>query len=294
MPSNPRTYQDVLEAVSAGMATCVAASGGRNAACAADDFSRCMVRGIVHNGQAAGCTDSERDMRHRGPTDEWMRSTAARSEPGGILDSLAATVRWQLDRLREIGMLGGGEGLEVAIDMRLVPRHDRSHGSELVGSRHKAGTSIFERYITVQCVMPDRRLALGVLHMPAPGDTADFARRIIGAARDAGAGIATAAPGREFFAADVMAVLEEEGIGYIIPCRNTDTVVAALSEYAAGRRGAVSDAVISGTARSVPYAMVITERRRRSRKKRRGGLPAHEKYIGLPPTGPARIRTGTA
>jgi len=44
MPSNPRTYQDVLEAVSAGMATCVAASGGRNAACAADDFSRCMVR----------------------------------------------------------------------------------------------------------------------------------------------------------------------------------------------------------------------------------------------------------
>jgi len=282
MLNNPRIYQDILEDVDDGMSPCIGVSEGRNAAYGADDFSRCMVRASLHNGQVAGCTASERDMRDRGPTDEWMRSTAAKSDPGGILDCFAATVRRQLIRLREMGMLGDGEGLEVAIDMHLIPRYDKSHGAELVGSKHKAGTNLFERYITVQCVMRDRRLVLGVLHMPALEDTADFVRKIIGAARDTGAGIAMAMLDREFFATDVMAVLDAEGIGYLIPCRNTDTVVAALNEYAAGGRGAVSDAVISGTSRSVPYAMVITERRRRSKKKRRGGdLPAHEKYIGF-------------
>jgi len=281
MPSNPRIYQDILEDVDDGMSPCIRVSGRRNAAYGAGDFGRCMVRAAVHNGQVAGCTASERDMRDRGPTDEWMRSTAAKSDPGGILYCFAATVRRQLARLMEMGMPGDGGGLEVAIDMHLIPRYDKSHGPELVGSKHKAGTNLFERYITVQCVMRHRRLVLGVLHMPAPGDAADFVRRIVGAARDAGAGIATAMLDREFFAADVMAVLDGEGIGYVIPCRNTDTVVAALNEYAAGRRGGVSESVITGTSRSVPYTMIITERRRSGKKRRDGNLPAHERYIGF-------------
>jgi len=95
MLSNPRIYQDVLETVNAGMAPRIGMSGRRNAVYAADDFSRCMVRGAVHNGQMAGCTASERDIRNTRrpiPTDEWMRSTAAKSESGDILDSFAATV----------------------------------------------------------------------------------------------------------------------------------------------------------------------------------------------------------
>jgi len=114
MLSNPRIYQDVLETVNAGMAPCIRISGRHNAVYAADDFSRGMVRGAVHNGQMAGCTASERDIRNTRrpiPTDEWMRSTAAKSESCDILDSFAATVSRQLDRLRQMGMLRDGGGL---------------------------------------------------------------------------------------------------------------------------------------------------------------------------------------
>ena len=79
-----------------------------------------------------------------------------------------------------------------------------------------------------------------------------------------------------------MITIDALGIGYLIPCRNTDTVVCALGEFAAGRRGRISESVIvEGGGKAVPYTMLI-EYRKKKRKESRDGEPApHKKYIGF-------------
>ena len=70
--------------------------------------------------------------------------------------------------------------------------------------------------------------------MSALEDTAEFVRKIIESATKAGARIDTTMMDREFFSAGVMAAIDAMGIGYLVPRRNTDTVVCALGEFAAG------------------------------------------------------------
>ena len=55
-------------------------------------------------------------------------------------------------RLRKMGLLKKGQEVDVAIDMHLIPRYDKRYGTELVRSKAKDGTHVFERYITIQCL----------------------------------------------------------------------------------------------------------------------------------------------
>ncbi len=166
--------------------------------------------------------------------------------------------------------------------MHLIPRYDKKHGGELVRSRKKSGTAVFERYMTIQCLVKHCRLVLGVLHMPALEDTADFVRRTIDSARRAGAEPGVVMLGREFFSAAVISELDAAGVGYIIPCKNTDAVVATLSEHDGIKRRVEVESVVSGTSKSARYTMVITKRRKkRSGKTNVEKLPAHERLIGF-------------
>ena len=219
----------------------------------------------------------------RNPTDEWIRSVAIRSEPGRILDCLAETVGRQLNQLRDMGMITKGQKLEAAMDMHLIPRYDKKYGSELVRSKKKGGTHVFERYITIQCIVKHCRLVPGVLQMPALEDTAGFVRKIIDSARRTGADLGVVMPGREFFSAAVISKLDAAGVKYVIPCKNTDTVVATINGHddGKGKRREV-ESVISRDALSARYATVITKRRKK-RSGRTGAekLPAHERLIGF-------------
>ena len=151
----------------------------------------------------------------------------------------------------------------------------------------KDGTHVFERYITIQCTVQNRRLVLGVLDMPSLENTADFVRKIIGAARDAGACIGMVMLDREFFAAGVMGTLGDMGIKYLVPCRNTDLAVDAIAESAAGKRGRVSEFTITrGDGMEVPYTLFITERKKKKKGKDDGELPPHERYIGFATNAP--------
>ena len=125
--------------------------------------------------------------------------------------------------------------------MRLVPRYDWAYGGGLVRPRARDGTYVSGRYVTVQCIAAGGRLVPGILRMPAPVDLADFVRKIVCSAPDTGANIGTTMPGRGSFAAGVMAELGSVGTGFLIPCKNTDTVVAAIAEYAGGGAAACQD-----------------------------------------------------
>ena len=74
---------------------------------------------------------------------------------------------------------------------------------------------------------------------------------------------------REFFSVRVIGVLDRAGVGYLMPCTNTDGVVAAIREFAAGRRPAVSTHTIRKSKNEyATYTMIITKRRRRKSKKK--------------------------
>lgn len=268
------------------MAQYVHVSGRHNAVYDAGDFNRAMVHACAQNGQISGCAESSRSMpadgqHSRSPSDQWLLKVAGNSSASEILDGFCGTVRSHLRKLYEMGLLKQGQALDVAVDMHLIPRYDKSYGAELVRSKAKDGTYVFERYITVQCIVAGGRLVLGVMHMPALEDLADFVRKIVCSARRTGAKVGTVMMDREFFAASVIAALDDMGVKYLIPCKNTDTVVFALAEFAAGRRDVTSGSVVEGAAGTAPYTMVITERKKCRKDKKDGILLPHEMYIGF-------------
>ena len=121
--------------------------------------------------------------------------------------------------------------------------------------------------------------------MPALEDTADYVRRAITACRGTGAEIGTAMLDREFFSTDVIRTLGELGVGYLIPCVNTPNVVDAITEFSKGERPPVSGFRITKSKNDyAEYTMIITERKRKSKKRRRAGFceeEPEERYIAF-------------
>ena len=114
------------------------------------------------------------------------------------------------------------------------------------------------------------QLALALLHMPALEDTADYMRRAIAMCKRTGVGTGTAMFDREFFSTDVIRTLEKPGVDYLIPCVNTPNVVEAITEFSKEERSPVSGFRITKSKNDyAEYTMIIAERKRKSKKKRK-------------------------
>ena len=129
------------------------------------------------------------------------------------------------------------------------------------------------------------QMVLALLHMPALEDTACYVRKTISMCRRTGAKIGTVMLDREFFSTDVIRVLEDLGVDYLIPCVNTANVVKAIEEFSRGERPAVSVFRIAKSKNDyVEYIMHITGRRKKSRKKSKSEScveKPEEKYIAF-------------
>ena len=124
--------------------------------------------------------------------------------------------------------------------------------------------------------------------MGAFGLVPKFMRSLIETCRHAGSRVKAVLLDREFFSAGIFAVFDELGLGYIVPYKNTDVVIYVLDEFAAGRRPAVSEMHITNAdGVSVKYTMIITERKKRAKKRRKDGESEDgtptpkEKFIGF-------------
>ena len=267
-------------------------------------LNNCLLLGGIFNANTAGCIESARLARREVgrfreaagglevPSGEWARLELARIPEGCSAGAFRDEVHRTLARLRELGQ----DPLEwdLAIDMHLIPRYDKRHGAELVRARAKKGADKFERYITVQSVTPGARLVMAVLPMPALERTEDYVRMLLAACRDMGVNVGTVMADREFFSTRVLQTFVDMNIKYLVPCRNTPAVVDAIGEFAEGGRGAISDMHITDAGGNrVPYAAVITERKKRRKKgssykdadldrfDHEPGEPPHRKYIAF-------------
>ena len=89
-------------------------------------------------------------------------------------------------------------------------------------------------------------------------------------------------PGREFFSVDTIGRLQENNVKFLMPCKNTNNVVAALREFAQGKRGKISGNVIENNWNSAAYYIMITDR-----KNAKDSDVPEEKYIGFATNHPA-------
>ncbi len=68
---------------------------------------------------------------------------------------------------------------------------------------------------------------------------------------------------REFFSVDAINKLQENNVKFLMPCKNTYNVVAALREFAQGKRRKISGNVIENNLGSAAeYSMIITDRKK--------------------------------
>ena len=130
---------------------------------------------------------------------------------------------------------------------------------------------------------------LGVLHVGGVlEDVPGFVRSLIAMRHSASCNTRAVLLDCEFFSTRVFEALGKMGVRYLAPCKNTDIVVDAIAEFAAGRRPAVSEMCIAyAYGVSVRYAMIIAERSKRKKKSGKensdngGDLAPKEKFIGF-------------
>ena len=269
-----RIYEYVSDSMADVVRRHVAVSHAPNAVYTSEHLNNGLLLGGVFSASSSGMAESARQACARTPgrgasgappwpgmpCGEWQRMMLARLKPGAATAAFFETLEENVRVLRGLGMLGGE--LDLAVDMHLIPRYDAKRGPELVRSKHKSGTTWFERYITIQSVTPGLRLVLGALPMPALGEKADFVRQLIHICRGHGVRIGVVMADREFFAAGVLRVFEDEGLRYLVPCRNTGAVVDALNDFA-GHAGffPVRDMTISDGGNEVGYTGKIVRRK---------------------------------
>ena len=136
---------------------CVSLSDRYNALYGTNEFHGAMIKRVVQNHNVASVVAATRNaMTFAGgtgsfwPTPEWHRQCASRISPDEMQECSKSMLAGHVRTMRELGMVS--KRPIIAIDKHLIPRHNKKWGPDLARSKYKSGTSVFETYITAQCV----------------------------------------------------------------------------------------------------------------------------------------------
>ncbi len=257
------------------MLACANTSNRYNAVFGTDNLNHGMLRGATMDSSVGGCANAVKRTHCDAPSDRWHASAIKGMEQGTVQRAFEEMVAVQLDTFKKLGKFPK-EGLDIAIDMHLIPRYDRAPGGELTRSKYKNGTTYFERYMTVQCVNDKMRMVLAASYLKRLEFVPDYVDAVLKTMAGMGIRIRLALLDREFFSVDTISRLRANGVRYLMPCRNTPNVVEALQDFAQGKRERISTNVIENNQGSVEYSMIITER-----KNAKDPDVPEEKYIGF-------------
>jgi len=121
-----------------------------------------------------------------------------------------------------------------------------------------------------------------VTHYVRMGESVpEYVGRVLDSLEGAGIRMRLLLPGREFFSVEAVEVLQRRDTGFLVPCRNTSNVVAALRESGRRKRPAISGNVLEDNSASVRYDMLITRRKKRSKGRGKAGGKAEDRWIGF-------------
>ena len=259
MINNPRIYEDVANSVKS-MLVCANTSNRHNAIFGTDDLNHGMLKGAVMDSSVGGCANAVRSKHYDTPSDRWYASAIKEIEQDALQRAFEEKVAGQLDTLKRLGKFPK-KGFDIAIDMHLIPRYDRVPGEELTRAKYKNGTTYFERYMTVQCVNDKMRTVLAASYLKRLESVPDYVDIVLKTMTDMDIKIHMVLLDREFFSIDAIGRLQENSVKFLMPCKNTGNMAAALREFAQGKRGKISGNVIENNWGSAAYYIIITDRK---------------------------------
>ena len=278
----------IRAAITSGMVNAIAqligVSDRHNSMYGMGDFTDMVMRAAYRNASIGGCATSLVAARaavggvSRTPSDEWFGARLAAVDPDAARAVFMAAVADQLRTLKKLGKLPK-DGLVIAMDAHPICGYDRTRGAELARSRYKNGAMFFERYVTVQRVNDGARVHLGFIPVPAQESVPAMAHKLIERCMEHGMEIKLTMFDREFFTAENIRNLNRLGVNYVIPCRNTATVVEGLNLFAEGKIGDAMRLTIRGDGVAASYNMVVAPRRKIYRKK--SAAAAENKHVGF-------------
>ena len=272
--NNPRIYQDIADGVK-NMLACANTSNRHNAIFGTDDLNHGMLKGAVMDSSVGGCANAIKRKDCNTPSDRWYASAIKGIEQDTVQHMFEEKIAVQLDTLKKLGKFPK-KGLDIAIDMHLIPRYDRVPGEDLTRSKYKNGTTYFERYMTVQCVNDKMRTVLAASYLKRLESVPDYVDIVLKTMAEMDIKIHLVLLDREFFSVDAISRLQENNVKFLMPCKNTGNVVAALREFAQKKREKISGNVIENNRGSATYYIMITDR-----KNAKDSDVPEEKYIGF-------------
>ena len=286
--NNPSIRSHIMDDLEESVSRVINVPSHHNASYGISDFNCGMLRAAAKDASVGGCATARRaggtlaGTWHGGPapSDEWFRRRLAAVTPGAVEGVFAGAVLDKVRLLRRMGKLPR-DGLVVAVDLHRIPRYDRTRDEHLTISKHDRGTKYFERYITIHCVNDGLRLALGCLPVPAGASVPGMVRSLVDQCGKDGITIKLCLFDREFFSVRTVSALNELGVPYLMPCRNSPGVVGTLNGFGDGSppRDAVP-CILEGADGTAPYNMVVVDRRRRDRGKS-GSTAPQDRLIGF-------------
>ena len=263
------------------MLACANISNRHNAIFGTDDLNHGMLKGAIMDSSVGGCANAIKRKDCNTPSDRWYASAIKGIDQDIIQHMFKDKIAEQIDTLKKLDKFPK-KGLDIAIDMHLIPRYDRVPGEELTRSKYKNGTTYFERYMTVQCVNDSMRVILAASYLKMLESVPDYVDIVLKTMAEMDIKIHQVLLDREFFSVDAISRLQENNVKFLMPCKNTGNVVAALREFAQKKREKISRNVIENNRGSATYYIMITDR-----KNAKDSDDPEEKYIGFATNHPA-------
>ncbi len=280
MVNNKRLYQDVVTGLCP-MLSCTTMPGHHNTIFDINTLNAGIINAAIQDSSVGGCANARKSLGGRKePSDRWFASMLKSPVVAEVQNVFDMQVTQQFKKMVRLGMVPK-EGLTIAIDMHLIPRYDKKPGKELTRSRYKNGTKLFERYMTAQCVDKSLKIHLGAQYLEMGDSVPDFVDRILKSVKKTGAKIRLVLLDREFFSVDTIIALLNNNVTYLMPCRNSSGVIAALREYDKNTRNATSQATLQGHTGMVDFTMRIEKR-----KNNKDATMPEQKFIGFATNAP--------
>ena len=188
---------------------------------------------------------------------------------------------------KRTGMLKGRQ-IYVAIDKHLHGRHDKDDkNGACVGSKRKAGTNLFETYATIQVVSNKTNVMIDAYRFVKGDTNADFIEQFQSRLDEYDIDAYRVLLDREFFAVDIMQMLDDNGQKFIMPAKKTPEIIRAIEAYHEDLQNdpdSLDKAVIDYTLKSADgktftVTVLIKKRPVDGNKKKRNGKKGKEETI---------------
>lgn len=237
-------------------------SGRYNAMYDLMDLHAALIELAISNGYAesgmkrlsleAGCGGG------RVPSGSWLRKMVEKVPEGNMEAMLDAALSSSVGKLREHGLFI--MPVMAAIDKHGIPRYDPNldRGFLVRGGRPGRGTDRHEVYITMQSVEEGRRAQLACIHAGALDDNEELITELVNSAGLDGVDVSLLLMDREFYSTAVVVRLNKLHQHFLMPCRMTPGIRAAMEEFRAGKRPTISNYIMrSGRGETADIRLII-------------------------------------